>query len=163
MNKKVMILLMMLIMVFAVPPVLSAPATRTPYTVDVVLTITEPGVEWVSVGGIYNVRGMIAMGTFDSTELGISGEMYKTLDYTINQLTGKGTMHGQFVLTVPGVGTIEGSFRDRITDATHFSGTVVGQGTGGFEGMITRGTWEGDLTGITIENVVDAVLISTRG
>ena len=162
MNKKVLMPLMVLLVLFAVAPVMAAPATKTAYTADVILTIIDPGETWTTEGGILHVKGLIAQGSFDSADLGIvDATMWKKLDYSLNTITGKGTMHGKFVLTVNG-GTIEGSFRDKITDSTHLAGTVVGQGTGGFAGWKTMGTWYGDIIvdgPTTIVNVLDAILL----
>ncbi|UCG36119.1 MAG: hypothetical protein JSV64_05725 [Candidatus Bathyarchaeota archaeon] len=163
MNKKVLMPFMALLASFAVAPLVAAPAVKIPYTADVSLEITDPGESWI-MGGILQVRGLIAVGTFDSADLGISGAtMWKKLDYTLNTITGKGTMHGIFVLTVDGVGTFEGSFRDKITDSTHLAGTVVGQGTGAFEGVKTMGIWYGDIIDGTIENVLEAQLLFPKG
>ncbi len=163
MNKKVMLPAMALLLLFVVVPVMAAPAVKTPYMANVSLVITDPGESWTK-GDILQVRGLIAVGTFDSTDLGISGAiMWKELDYTLNTITGKGTMHGKFVLTVDGAGTIEGSFRDKITDFTHLAGTVVGQGTGAFEGVKTMGIWYGDIIDGTVENVLEAQLLSPKG
>jgi len=150
---------MALLVLFVVAPVMAAPAAKTPYTADVILAIISPGEEWETEGGILHVKGLIAEGTFVST-LGISGVMRKKLDYTLNTITGKGTMVGKFVLTVDGIGTFEGSFRDQITEFTHLSGTVVGQGTGVFAGWKTMGTWYGEIfEDDTIENVLNAIIL----
>ena len=162
MNKKISMLFIALLAFFAVTPLAAAPAVRVPYTADVSLVITDPGESWTT-GGILQVRGLIAVGTFDSEDLGIFGAtMWKKLDYTLNTVTGKGTMHGMFVLTVDGAGTFEGSFRDRITGFTHLAGTVVGQGTGAFEGAKTMGIWYGDIIDGTVENVLEAQLLFPR-
>ncbi len=164
MNKKVLMPVFVLIVLFAIAPAVAAPAAKTPYTANVILNITSPGEGWTTEGDILHVKGLIAEGTFNSSDLGIvDATMWKKLDYTLNTITGKGTMHGKFVLTVDGMGTFEGSFRDIITDSTHLSGTVVGQGTGGFEGWKTMGTWYGDIMDGTIENVLEATILSPRG
>ena len=161
MNKKVLILVMTLLVLFAVAPVMAAPATKMPYAANVNLVITSWGEQWITAGGILHVKGLIAEGTFDSADLLIFGAtMWKKLDYTLNTITGKGTMHGKFVLTVEGVGTFEGSFRDKITDSVLLSGTVVGQGTGVFAGWKTMGTWYGEIfEDDTIENVLNAIIL----
>lgn len=164
MNKKVLMPVMALLMLFVVAPIMATPAARIPYTANVSLVIISPGEVWTTEGGILQVRELIAEGTFNSADLGIvDAIMWKKLDYTLNTITGKGTMHGKFVLTVDGAGTFEGSFRDKITDSTHLSGTVVGQGTGGFAGWKTMGTWYGDIIDGTIENVLDAIILSPKG
>ncbi|UCE96037.1 MAG: hypothetical protein JSV51_10165 [Candidatus Bathyarchaeota archaeon] len=163
MNKKILLPFMALLMFFAVKPLVAAPAVRVPYIADVSLVITDPGVSW-AMGDILQVRGLIAVGTFDSAELGIFGAtMWKKLDYAFNTMTGNGTMHGKFVLTVDGAGTFEGSFRDRITGYTHLAGTVVGHGTGAFEGAKTMGIWYGEIIDGTIENVLEAQILLPRG
>ncbi len=162
MNRMILMPFIALLAFFAATPLVAAPAARVPYTADVSLVITDPGESWTR-GGIMQVRGLIAVGTFDSADLGISGAtMWKELDYTLNTITGKGTMHGIFVLAVDGAGTFEGSFRDRITDSTHLAGTVVGQGTGAFEGVKTMGIWYGDIIDGTVENVLEAQLLFPR-
>jgi len=149
---------------FAVAPVTAAPATMIPYTADVSLEITYEGEDWTTKGGILRVKGLIAEGLFNSADLEIvDATMWKKLDYTLNTATGEGTMHGKFVLTVGEAGSFEGSFRDKITDFTHLSGTVVGQGTGAFAGWKTMGIWYGDIIDGTIENVVEAVILAPRG
>lgn len=164
MNKKVLIPVMIVLMLFVVAPVTAAPAATMPYTADVVLEIKSVEKEWTTKGGILQVRGLIAEGTFNSPDLDIvNATMWKKLDYTLNTNTGKGTMHGKFVLTVGEMGTFEGSFRDVITDSTHLSGTVVGQGTGGFVGWKTMGTWYGDIIDGTVENVLEAKLLLPKG
>ena len=160
MNRKVLLPVMVLLVLFAVAPVLAAPAVKMPYTANVSLVITDPGESWTTRGDILQVRGLIAIGTFNSADLGIvDATMWKTLDYTLNTNTGKGTMHGKFVLTVDGAGTFEGSFRDKITDSTHLAGTVVGQGTGAFAGWKTMGIWYGDIIDGTVENVLEAIIL----
>jgi len=166
MNKKILMPVMALLVLFVVAPVMAAPATKTPYRADVILEIKSLDEDWTTKGGIQHVKGLIAEGTFNSTDLGIDiddATMWKKLDYTLNTITGKGTMHGKFVLTVEGIGTFEGSFRDKITEFNHYSGTVVGQGTGDFAGLKTMGTWEGDKDGNTIVNVLEAVILSPKG
>jgi hypothetical protein len=161
--KKILIPVMALLVLFAVAPITAAPATKTPYAANVKLQITDPGEARTTKGDILHVKGLIAEGFFNSSELGIvNAAMWKKLDFTLNTITGKGTMHGKFVLTVDGAGTLEGSFRDKITDSTHLAGTVVGQGTGAFEGVKTIGTWEGDIIGTEIVNVLDAILLSPK-
>jgi len=163
MNKKVLMPVMALLVLFVVAPVMAARAAKIPYTADVILEIISLDEEWTTEGGILHVKGLIAEGSFVST-LGIDGVMWKKLDYTLNTNTGKGTMHGKFVLTVGEVGTFEGSFRDKITEFTHLSGTVVGQGTGGFAGLKTMGTWYGDIKEDgTIVNVLNAIILSPKG
>ena len=165
MNKKVLMPAIALLLLLIVAPAIAAPAAKIPYTADVRLEITSPGKHWTTKGGILHVKGLIAEGSFDSADLGIVGAtMWKKLDYTLNTITGEGTMHGKFVLTVDGMGTLEGSFRDKITDSTHLTGTVVGQGTGGFTGWKTMGTWYGDIKeGGIIENVLEAKLLLPKG
>ncbi len=163
MNKKIMMPFMILLAFFAAAPLVAAPAVVVPYTADVSLAVIDPGESW-TLGGILHVRGLIAVGTFDSADLDISGAaMWKKLDYTLNTITGQGTMHGIFVLTVDGAGSFEGSFRDRITDSTHLAGTVVGQGTGAFAGVKTMGIWYGDIIDGTVENVLEAQLLFPKG
>jgi hypothetical protein len=132
---------------------------------EVRLEITSPDKQRTTKGDILQVRGLIAEGSFDSADLGIvNATMWKKLDFTLNTITGKGTMHGKFILTVDGMGTLEGSFRDRITNSTHLSGTVVGQGSGGFAGWKTMGIWYGDIKEDgTIENVLEAKLLMPKG
>ena len=164
MNKKILMPLMALLVLFAVAPVMAAPATKMPYTATVKLNITDPGESWTTKGGILQVRGLTAEGFFNSTELDIvNAIMWKKLDYTLNTITGKGTMHGKFVLTVDGAGTFEGSFRDKITDSTHLAGTVVGQGTGAFAGWKTMGIWYGDILDTAVENVIEAIILIPKG
>jgi hypothetical protein len=161
--KKISMAFLALLAFFAVTPLVVAPAVKVPYIADVSLVFTDPGEMWTN-DGILHVRGLIAVGTFDSADLGIFGAtMWKKLDYTLNTDTGIGTMHGIFILTVDGAGTFEGSFRDRITGFTHLAGTVVGQGTGDFEGVKTMGIWYGDIIDGTVENVLEAQLLFPRG
>ena len=163
MEKKVMIFISFLLALYAVTPVMATPATKIPYLAEVSLTYgnISPGEQWITKGGILHVKGVICNGTFDSEDLGIFGAtMWKKIDYTLNLNTGKGTMHGKFVLTVEGAGTFEGSFRDKITNSTHLSGTVEGQGTGAFTRWKTMGTWYGDIIDGKIENILDAIILS---
>jgi hypothetical protein len=164
MKKKILMPVIALLALFVVAPVTAAPAAKIPYTADVSLEITSQGEYWTTEGGLLHVRGLIAEGLFNSADLGIvDATMWKKLDYTLNTVTGEGTMHGKFVLTVGEAGTFEGSFRDRITDFTHLSGTVVGQGTGAFAGWKTMGIWYGDIIDGTIENVLEAMILSPKG
>ena len=166
MNKKVLMSVMALLMLFVVAPVMAAPAVKIDYEADVSLTIIDPGEEWTTNGGILHIKGVIAEGSFVS-DLGIEGDMLKEFDLTLNLNTGKGTLHGKFVLTVTvgGVGTLKGSFMGIITDYDELAGTVVGHGTGDFEGAKTMGTWEGEVDfGLgTIENTLDAIILSPKG
>ena len=160
MNKKVLMPIMILLVLFAVAPVMAPPAAKMSYTANVRLEIISIDKEWTTKGGIQQVRGLIAEGNFSSTELNIANaNMWKKLDYTLNMNTGKGTMHGKFVLTVDGAGTFEGSFRDKMTNFTHLEGTVVGQGTDGFAGWKTMGIWYGDIIDGTVENVLEAIIL----
>ncbi|MCW3976451.1 MAG: hypothetical protein NWE77_00800 [Candidatus Bathyarchaeota archaeon] len=164
MKKKVLMPVIALLALFAVAPTSAAPAAKTPYTAEVSLAITSQGEYWTTKDGILHVRGLIAEGLFNSADLGIvDATMWKKLDYTLNTATGEGTMHGKFVLTVGEVGIFEGSFRDMITDFTHLSGTVVGQGSGAFAGWKTMGIWYGDIIDGTIENVLEAIILSPKG
>jgi hypothetical protein len=166
MNKKIVLtLIITLSIMFIATPVMAAPATKTSYTATVTLSISGPGVTWVTEGGITLIKGQEYMGLFTSTDPSLTGIMVKVCDIMINENTGTGTIHGTFILTPNGgAGTLEGTFRGRITDNTHLAGTVVGQGTGDFEGSVTRGTWEGDMVlGSQMINVLDATLLSPRG
>jgi hypothetical protein len=166
-NKKYLVFVMaLLVLVIVAPvmvPVMAAPAVKTPYTAVVSLTITDPGEVWTTRGGIQHVKGVFAEGSFDSAILPESGIMQKEFDFTVNVNTGKGTIHGKFVLTVGAIGTLEGSFRGIITGGIYLAGTVVGCGTGGFEGLKTMGIWEGEIDGAQIENVLEAILLSPKG
>jgi len=165
MNKKVLLPVMVLLVLFAVAPVMAAPAAKINYIADVSLEIMSSVEDWTTAGGIRHVKGVIAEGDFDTRPdtLSISGDMLKEFDLTLNINTGKGTLHGKFVLTV-GVDTLEGSFSGKITDGTDLAGTVVGHGTGGFEGVKTMGTWSGtvDFDAGEIENVLEGILLFPR-
>ena len=61
MKKGILIPLVALLMLFAVTPVMAAPATKTPFTAEAsyVFGNISPGIEW-GAGGIYHVKGAIS-------------------------------------------------------------------------------------------------------
>lgn len=161
--KKVLISVMALLVVFAVVPVMAAPATKTPFAAaSFVPRSVSLGKGWITEGGIQQVKGAISEGDVTGD---ISGSMWIASYETVNLNTGKGNNHGKFVLTVDG-GTFEGSFRS-VVRPLGFSCTFAGQGTGICRGLKIMGSHEGVLTVVDTTPVVimtlEGIILSQHG
>ena len=140
--KKVLIPVMALLVLFAVAPVMAAPATKTPFTAEASFLFgnVSPGTEWTTDDGIYHLKGAVSSGSFTAISgPDISGTLMIGHSLVIDTNTGLGDCHGKFVLAVEGVGTFEGSEHAAhaiipIPDPPYFkdviSGKFVAQGTG---------------------------------
>ncbi len=113
---------------------LFAAATTTDITAMATLTITDPGIQWVS-GGIFHVRNQTQSGPV-SGDIAGTDTVTGRADVTVADMTGTGS--GKFTITA-GAGTWEGSYEGRF-DGGVFSGKLVAQGTGAFAGQILRGS-----------------------
>ncbi len=138
---------MALLMLFAVAPVMAAPATKTLFTAEArfVPGNISQGEVWITKDGIRHVKGAISEAPVTGD---ISGTMWLVSVETIDLNTGEGSNHGRFVTTVDG-GTFEGSFQSAFTPLSpgqlRISGTFVGQGTGTYEGQKIMASSKGKL------------------
>lgn len=143
--KRVLIPITALLVLFAVAPVMAAPATQTPFTAHATFITgnISPGEMWARTKerNIVQIRGSTSTGNVAGD---ISGTVLLVADETFDMNTGLGLNHGEFVIAVVG-GTYEGSFRSMFTGLS-FSGTFVGQGTGTLEGQVLMGSYEGEVT-----------------
>ncbi len=151
--KKVMIPIIALLVLFAVTPVMAEPATKIPFTgwATIGFGNVSPGEEWTTEDGVYHVKGVVSQG--DATVYSPLGIMEATMimvhDLAIDLNTGLGNCHGKFVIVVPGVGTFEGSEHGSHTITTeghYISGGLVGKGTGYFDGVKMKSSYEGEIT-----------------
>ena len=144
MNKKV---LMLIIPLLALSMMVTSVKAKTvePYESLVEMWLVDPGEVWYSEEGILHMRGSYWAGTEEGTlGMGIFEEWYNHL--SLDETTGEGTVSAKWKLTLP-EGTIEGSWRGKITLGYIISGTFVGtHGTGEFEGVKKSGSVEGFLT-----------------
>jgi len=154
-NKKIVIPVMALLVLFVVAPVMAAPATKTPFTAAITLTFLPTENQWITEDGIYHVKEQVAEGTVTGD---VSGEMQLVRHMILDLNTGEGSCHGKFVVTVDG-GTFEGSEQSEITNYAALpdgiSGTLVAHGTGDYVGLKMMGSFEG---GLIEENIVQATL-----
>ena len=173
--KKVLIPVIALLVLFAVTPVMAAPATKTPFTAEasIVGGNISPGIEWTTDDGIYHIKGAISSGTFTTISgPDISGTVRLVTSLYIDTTTGLGECHNKIVMTVEGVGTFEGSQNGThmiipipdppyIKDVT--SGSFVLHGTGEFKGLKMMGSYEGEEIGGLIELASEGIILSPKG
>ncbi len=155
MSKKVLmstIALLVLTMMIILP---ARAKTVETYESHIEMELIDPGIMWISEEGIMHLKGSYWAGTEEvtvpdglGTAILIFEEWYNHL--SLDPLTGEGTLSAKWRLTFPGRGTIEGSARGKITGFILLSGTFVGtHGTGDFEGVKKKGSFEGMLTSET--------------
>lgn len=173
--KKVLIPVMALLVLFVVTPVMAAPATKIPFTAEASFGFgnVSPGEEWETEDGIYHLKGAVSEGTTDihSAYGDISGALMIRHDLALDTNTGLGDCHGKFVITVFDntgtvvLGTFEGSEHGAhtITDHHYISGNLVAKGTGMFEGLKMRGSYEGELIDGTVVMDMKGILLSPKG
>ena len=168
--KKVLIPVIALLVLFAVAPVIAAPATKTPFTAETsfIPGNISPGEVWITKDGIRHVKGAISEAPVTGD---ISGTMWLVSAETIDLNTGEGAVHGKFVLTVDG-GTFEGSFQSVFTPLSpgqlRISGTFTGQGTGTYEGQKIMVSSEGKLIlppplPPVVEILLEGIILSPKG
>lgn len=175
MKKTILMFTVALLVLFAVTPVMAAPATKTPFTAEASLVFgnISPGIEWQTADGIYHIKGAISSGIVTSISgPDISGTVRAVTSLAINTTSGLGECHNKVVLTVEGVGTFEGS-----RNATHmiipipdppyvkdvFSGSFVLHGTGEFKGLKMIGSDEGEEIGGFMEMALEGIIVSPKG
>lgn len=162
--KKALMPVMVLLVLFAVAPVMAAPATKTLFTAEAsfIPGSISTGRGWITEDGIQHVKGAISEGTVTG---GMSGTFWIMSDEVVDLNTGDGANHGKFVLTING-GTFEGSFQSIVYMYT-FSGTFVGHGTGVYEGQKIMGSHEGELIVVDtlpiVEMVLEGIILSPKG
>ena len=165
--KKVRIPVIALLVLFAVTTVMAAPATKIPFTGwgTFVFGNVSPGEEWTTGDGVYHVKGVVSQGdAYVYSPLGVmEGTMIVVHDLTLDLNTGLGNCHGKFVITVPGVGTFEGSEHGShvITDAHYISGGLVAKGTGTFDGIKMKSSYEGEILIVDTQQVAQVDMEGT--
>jgi len=160
--KKVLIPVIALLVLFAVTPVMAAPATKIPFTAEASLGFgnVSLGKEWTTDDGIYHFKGAVSTG--DISIHSVLGDMIGTMmmvhDLALDLNTGLGDCHGKFVITVVGVGTFEGSEHGAhtITDQHHIAGMLLAHGTDGFAGLKMTASYEGEIITVDTQQVVVA-------
>jgi hypothetical protein len=166
--KKVMIPFIALLVLFAVTTVMAEPATKIPFTAYATLYFgnVSPGKVWITDDGVYHVKGAVSQGnvTLDSILGEMEGILIMVHDLTIDQNTGLGDCHGKCIITVPEAGTFEGSEHGShmiTTDGHYISGGLVAKGTGVFDGVKMKSSYEGEIHIEGSEQVMDAVMEGT--
>ena len=152
MRKRVLMSAMILMVLFVImmAPV-NAKKTVELYASHVEMEQIDAGEVWEA-NGILHMKGSYWRGTEEvivPASLGTATfeEWYNHL--SLNLATGEGTVSAKWKLTFP-QGTIEGSWRGKITQGYIINGTFVGtHGTGEFEGVKKKGTVDGMLTSET--------------
>jgi len=139
--------LMSTIVLLALSMVLISPVkaiTKETYTSHMELELIDPGIQWVSEGILY-IEDSYWSGTCEGT-LGRKGTYEGWVSVSINLATQEGTVSEKFKITITkgrSRGTLSGSSRGKIT-MPQFSGTFVAtHGTGDFEGVKIKGSFEG--------------------
>lgn len=126
----------MALLVFSMITTAMASAIEFPVSGSFTGSPIAPGESWITEDGILHVKGAEGWGP---TIGDLPGEMWFTLNVAIDLNTGFGAMHGKWVST-DDHGTFEGTWRTENWGVVYFEGTAVGQGTGGYEGMIYKVT-----------------------
>ena len=152
--KRILIPLIALLVLFAVAPVMAAPATKTPFTTHVTFITgnVSPREMWTTQGNILQIKESTSAGNVSGD---ISGTVLLTMDETLDLNTGLGVNHGKFVITLTG-GTYEGSSRSMFTDLS-FSGTFIAHGSGSVERQVLMGSFEGVITIVDSLHLVNVV------
>ncbi len=174
MKKIILMFTVALLVLFVVPPVMAAPATKIPFTAEAGIGFgnVSPGTEWITADGIYHFKEAISTGNV-SIHLGsmdMVGTMRMVHSLALDLNTGLGDCHGKFVITVFGVvGTFEGSEHGThtVTDQHHISGGMVAHGTGVFDGFKMMASYEGEIVTIDTRQVVladmEGILLLPKG
>jgi len=158
--KKALLSVIALIVLFALAPVMAAPAIKTLFTAEAsfVPGNIDPGKEWITKDGIYHVKGQVGTGLVTGD---ISGWLTIVRHATLDLNTGEGSCHGKIVIDVDGVGSFEGSEQSTITLwGASISGTFLAHGTGMYEGRTMMGSFEG---GVNIVDGVKTVVAEFKG
>jgi hypothetical protein len=135
--------------VVVAPMSVHALITKESYWAHHEMDVVDPGKIWVSEENIQHVKDSYWAGTNDGS-LGVG-----TFEVWYNQISldlasGEGTFSGKFLVTIPGKGTIAGTGRGTITGFVYSLGTFIGtHGTGDFEGLIAKGSFEATFTSAT--------------
>jgi hypothetical protein len=164
--KKVMIPVLALLVLFAVTSMMAEPATKISFTGSASFRFgnVSPGEEWTTNDGVYHVKGAVSQGdVLVQSVLGdMAGTMIMVHDLTLDLNAGLGDCHGKVVIAVPGVGTFEGSEHGShmITDRHYISGDLVAKGTGGFDGLMMKGSYEGEMLNQLAEAEIEGTLLS---
>jgi hypothetical protein len=117
-----------------------ASAIRTPIAGNVTLSVTSIGDIRITKSGILHQADAEASGPVTGD---FTGEMQIELSANFNINTGEGVAWGTFVIT-DAQGTFEGMFRVKDTNFIQFTGTGEGLGTGAYEGMTIRLSFQGE-------------------
>jgi hypothetical protein len=151
----------------AVTLVMAEPATKIPFTgsASFVFGNDFPGEVWITDDGIYHVKGAVSRGdanVYHPLFGPMEGTMIMEHDLVLNLNTGLGHCHGKVVIEVPGVGTFEGSEHGShmIADRHYISGSLVAKGTGGFNGLKMKGSYEGEMLNQVAEAEMEGTLLS---
>ena len=164
--KKVMIPVIALLVLFAVTPVMAEPATKISFTgsASVGFGNVSPGKEWITNDGVYHVKGAVSQGEAEvHSVLGtMAGIIIMVHDLALDLNSGLGDCHGKVVIAIPGVGTFEGSEHGShmVTDRHFISGDLVARGTGGFDGLMMKGSYEGEMLDQVMEAEIEGTLLS---
>lgn len=140
--KKVLMLATALLALSMITTVIS-PATEYPDTGYVEANATaSPNLKIkITKDLVLHIRGAEGAGPIFS-DYGFPGTFQMTLSADIDLNTGEGSMHGRWAV-INEFGTFEGSFRTTNYGVVYYEGTAVGQGTGGYEGMLLTSSFSG--------------------
>jgi len=138
--KKLLILAVALLVLFAVAPVM-APAMKTTVTGEFSGIATDPGVTWTSEEGIIQIRDGAGAGSVTGD---LPGIMTFTMNAAFDPTTGTGRAWGTFVTTDPSGNTFEGTWLMSISYwGNYIEGKSVAHGTGAYDGMILKNPFWG--------------------
>jgi hypothetical protein len=149
MNRKVVIptLVLLLLAMMVVTP--AKAVTKEAYSAHHEVDLVDAGKVWVTDGNIQHVKDSYWIGTNEGT-LGVGQIEIWYNHISLNLNTGQGTYSGKFLITIPDVGTVEGSGRGIITGFVNSAGTwEVTHCTGEFQGSKTMGSASATFTSAT--------------
>ena len=139
MNGKVVKLTMALLLLAMLVVTPAMAVTKEAYQGHHEMDLVDPGKVWVTGGGIQHVKDSYWRGTsVGSLGVGTMEIWYNHISLNLN--TGQGTYSGKFLITIPGVGTVEGSGRGIITGFNSAGTWEVTHCTGEFQGSKTMGS-----------------------
>lgn len=140
--KKISVFAMALFVLCMISPAIAAPATKTSVTGEFFGYATAPGTQWITEGGIVQIRDGAGEGIVTGE---LSGSMAFTMNAAFDLTTGKGRAWGKFVCRDnDGKVTFEGTWLMSISYwGNSVEGKSAGHGTGAYEGMLLKNPFWG--------------------
>ncbi len=133
MKNVVLMLAMVLLVLCAIAPVMAS-ATKTSVSGSLTASATAPGETWITEEGVLHIKDAEGAGP---TVGDLPGYMEFTFSAAVDLNTGLGSAHGKWVLQ-DYQGTMEGTWRVDVSGVVYIQGSAIGQGTGGYEGMVFK-------------------------